>query len=165
MTVPVVAVVGYSGSGKTRVASALVRILTAKGYRIVAVKHAHHGHQVDLPGKDTAKLFHAGAAKVIAVSPGQVTSIERSGGEMSLDQAVAAHGGGYDLVIAEGFKGASVPKVLVAGMEPLLLESVIAVVSDAPLQDTGAPVYSFADMDALALHLEMMFLRATRAPV
>ncbi len=43
MTVPIVAIVGYSDSGKTRVASALVGLLTQRGHRVAAFKHAAHG--------------------------------------------------------------------------------------------------------------------------
>ena len=65
MTLPVIAVVGLSNSGKTRVAAALIQILASKGLRIAAVKHASHGHQVDRPATDSTRLFAAGAAKIV----------------------------------------------------------------------------------------------------
>ncbi len=158
MTTPIVAIVGYSDSGKTRVATALVRILTRKGYRIAAVKHCHDGHQLDLPEKDTAKLYAAGAARIVAVSPGQVTSVQRTEGEPSLEEIAASVGQGYDLVLAEGFKGSSPPKVLVAGNEPLTATSVIAFVSDSPVAGDGKPVFTFAEMERLARLLEALYL-------
>ena len=78
MTVPIIAIVGLSNSGKTLVAKALIQKLVDRGYRIAAVKHSPHGHQVDRPGTDSAHLFEAGAARVIISSPDQRTSIERT---------------------------------------------------------------------------------------
>lgn len=164
MTTPVVAVVGYSDSGKTRVASALVGILTRKGYRIAAVKHCHEGHQLDLPEKDTARLYDAGAAQVVAVSPGQITSVQRTQGELTLEEIAALLGPGYDLIVAEGFKGSSAPKVLVVGKEPLTATSVIAFVSDSPMDGGGRPIFTFADMERLARLLEALYLLRSHTP-
>lgn len=157
MTAPVVAIVGYSDSGKTRVATALVGILSGKGYRVAAVKHCHDGHEFAPPHKDTARLFAAGAATVIASSPGQLTTTQRVEGDTSLEKIVASLGDSYDLVIAEGFKGSTVPKVLVMGKEPVTPApaGVIAVVSDTP-GDQGVPSYTFTQIDALACYLERL---------
>ncbi|MGE5103278.1 MAG: molybdopterin-guanine dinucleotide biosynthesis protein B, partial [Betaproteobacteria bacterium] len=43
---------GWSGSGKTTLIEALVPRLTARGLRVSLVKHAHHGFDIDQPGKD-----------------------------------------------------------------------------------------------------------------
>lgn len=66
---PVVAVVGYSDSGKTRVAAALIELLSARGYRIAAIKHCLHGHQPARPHSDSERLYERGAVAVIASSP------------------------------------------------------------------------------------------------
>jgi formylmethanofuran dehydrogenase subunit E len=151
---PVVAIVGYSNSGKTRVASALVRILTNQGYRIAAIKHCPHGHQVDRPGSDSARLFDAGVTEVIISSPDQITRIQRIEADNPLEELVASLSPGYDLVIAEGFKGSSVPKVLIISGEPLmpLPRNVVAVVAESAT-DVGAPGYTFGEMESLARQL------------
>lgn len=159
MTPPVIAVVGYSNSGKTRVAAALIRTLTAQGYRIAAVKHCHQGHQVDPAGKDSARLFAAGAACVVASSPGQLTSILRVEADTPLEKIVASLDWRYDLVVAEGFKGSGVPKVLVLGKEPIapLPQNVVAVVGDRKgVED--APFYSFQELDRLAEKIKELLL-------
>ena len=159
MTVPVVAIVGYSDSGKTRVATALTRILVDGGYRIAAIKHCHHGHQLDIAGKDTAGLSAAGASPVVASSPGQITTIQSIEGDASLEQLVASVDVSYDLIIAEGFKHSTVPKVLVLGDEVIEPppQSIIAVVGDGE-SDIGVPRYSFDDLATLANQLRRVLL-------
>lgn len=148
--IPVVAIVGWSESGKTRVASALVEILAAQGYRVAAVKHAAHGHQIDRPGTDSARLFAAGAAKVVVSSPGQVTSFERREGDTSIEEIVLSLEPCFDLVIAEGFKESAVPKVLVLdGEHAPQVTNVIALITDGPKVE-AVPCYSFGEVDRLA---------------
>jgi molybdopterin-guanine dinucleotide biosynthesis protein B len=151
MTVPVVAIVGYSDSGKTRVATALTRILVDGGHRIAAVKHCHHGHQMDVAGKDTADLAAAGASPVVASSLGRITTIQSVEGDASLEEIVASIDVAYGLVIAEGFKRSTVPKVLVLGDEVIEPppSNIIAVVGEGGT-DIGVPRYDFDDLEALA---------------
>jgi molybdopterin-guanine dinucleotide biosynthesis protein B len=152
MTVPVVAIVGYSDSGKTRVATALTRILVDRGYHIAAVKHCHHGHQLDIDGKDTAGLSAAGASLVVASSPGRITTIQSIDGDASLEEIVPMIDDGYNLIIAEGFKHSTVPKVLVMGDDEVIEpppSNIIALVGDGG-SDTGVPHYGFDDLEALA---------------
>lgn len=150
-----IAIVGTSGSGKTLVATGLVQRLVTKGFRIAAVKHASHGHQVDRPGKDSDRLFQAGATRVILSSPGQRTSIERREDDSPLEDVLASLDSAYDLVLAEGFKGSSVPKILVLGAEPIspLPQNLIAVVSEGQTVE-GVPWYNIRDLDGLAQQIE-----------
>ncbi len=150
MIPPVVAVVGYSNSGKTTVATTLIHALTKLGLRIAAVKHCHDGHQLEIARKDSAALFAAGASRTIVVSPGQVTSVQRTIGDTTLEEIVGSLESGYDLVIAEGFKASSVPKVLVCGEEAVQPppSNVIAVVGDQP-EEGDTPCYSFTELDGL----------------
>ncbi len=155
MTTPVIAVVGASGSGKTRVATTLIRTLVDRGYRIAAVKHAAHGHQVDRAGTDSARLYQAGADKVVVSSPGQVTAIEQTRGETSLEDIVTSLDPSYELVVAEGFKNSAVAKVLVLapGKPSPSLEDVIAVVGHCgDVKDV--PCYTFQELDGLASQIQ-----------
>ncbi|MCK7507787.1 MAG: molybdopterin-guanine dinucleotide biosynthesis protein MobB [Desulfobacterales bacterium] len=65
----VLAVVGYSGSGKTRLVVRLVGELRRRGLRVAAVKRCSHGFALDTEGKDTAAFAAAGAEGVAMVSP------------------------------------------------------------------------------------------------
>ncbi len=124
-------VVGYSTSGKTAVASALIELLTDRGYRVGAVKHCPHGHQIDHPDSDTDRLYRAGATSVIASSPGVQSTISRVDRDGALDWIVSSFGPEVDLVVAEGFKCSGAPKVVVLsedGSAPAV-ENVIATVA------------------------------------
>jgi molybdopterin-guanine dinucleotide biosynthesis protein B len=58
-------IAGWSGSGKTTLVTALLPIFTTTGFRVSTVKHAHHGFDVDQPGKDSYEHRKAGATEVL----------------------------------------------------------------------------------------------------
>ena len=151
MSLPVVGIVGFSDSGKTRVASALIERLSARGYRVAAIKHAAHGHQVDRPETDSHRLYHAGAEQVTVTSPGQTTTVTRSEGDTQLDALLGGLDPGFDIVIVEGFKFSTLPKVLVQSDEAIspLPENIIAVVGDGDGLP-GMPSFTFEETDGLA---------------
>lgn len=156
---PVVAVVGASNRGKTRVATALVETLSNRGYRIAVIKHCPHGHDAGRPGSDSHRLYRAGAVTVIASSPDQRTLVERVDHDASLASLVASVGPQVDLVIVEGFKDSQVPKILVTsnGRMTLSVDGVIGTVgSNGDVSAT--PAYAFEDMDNLAALIQSMFL-------
>jgi len=123
---PVVAVVGASGSGKTTLITRLIQILTARGYRVGALKHTHHNFEIDRPGKDSFAMKAAGAVKVGLVSPHKLALLSDLASEPSLEEVVALYFRDVDLVLAEGFKGAHVPKILVRRGDGLEASNVIA---------------------------------------
>ena len=138
-------------------AVALIETLASRGYRIAAVKHSSHGHQVDRPATDSARLYAAGAYRIFLSSPGQMTTIERTEVDTPLEEILAFLDSSYDLVVAEGFKGSTVPKVMVLGEEQLSPppENVIAVVGDhAAAEDV--PCYSFDELDGLAQQVQRL---------
>jgi molybdopterin-guanine dinucleotide biosynthesis protein B len=93
----VVGIVGYKDSGKTTLARALARELTARGHRVAAVKHT--SHQIDLAGKDTALLLEA--AGQVAIVSAEATGVfwHRP---MALEDVLAYLEA--DIVLVEGFK-------------------------------------------------------------
>ena len=161
MITTVLAVVGYSDSGKTKVASSLIKTLTEKGYRLAAVKHCPHGHEVDLADSDTDRLYKAGAVTVVASSPQRLTKFERVTADSALESIVSTIGDGIDLVIAEGFKSSTVPKVLVGnGASPTPIpDDLIAIVTDEP-RTWDIPTYSTDELHKLADQIRSQFLEA-----
>lgn len=161
---PVLSVVGYSNSGKTRVAAELVAAFSSWGYLVAAIKHCHEGHDLDRPFSDTSKLTNAGAAIVIASSPGRMTTIENTGTDLALDEIVERMRPEVDVVIAEGFKSSSVPKVLVVGEKAIFptVDNVMAVVSDSNV-DVDAPTFGFHEVDKLAVSIKHNYLRMNKA--
>ena len=45
-------IVGASGSGKTTLITALLHEFRHRGLSVSTIKHAHHGFDMDRPGKD-----------------------------------------------------------------------------------------------------------------
>jgi len=57
-------IVGRKNSGKTTFIVELVRYFTSSGLRIGTIKHTHHQHELDTPGKDSHRHREAGAQVV-----------------------------------------------------------------------------------------------------
>ncbi len=108
----VAGIVGWHNSGKTTLVVALVRELTARGYRVSTVKHAHHEFDVDTPGKDSWHHREAGAAEVMVGSSKRWVLMHelRGSKEPELDELLS-HISPVDLVLVEGFKNASHEKI------------------------------------------------------
>jgi molybdopterin-guanine dinucleotide biosynthesis protein MobB len=151
---PVVSVVARSGTGKTTVLEGLIPALRKRGLRVAVVKHHHHTSSFDTPGKDTFRLADAGADLVVGVSPVQVATFNRQQGSEDLDAVVAETCVGYDLVLTEGFKRGSYPKIEVHRAErsdELLcsFDEMLALVTDTEW-DTTVPQFRLDDSESLA---------------
>ena len=62
-------IVGRKNSGKTTLLCELVHDFTTRGLKVATVKHTHHHHELDAPGKDSHKHREAGAIAVGILSP------------------------------------------------------------------------------------------------
>lgn len=62
--VPRIHIVGRKNAGKTTLVCDLVSELSGQGYRVATIKHTHHHHELDTPGKDSHKHRESGAAGV-----------------------------------------------------------------------------------------------------
>jgi molybdopterin-guanine dinucleotide biosynthesis protein MobB len=151
---PLICVVGYSGSGKTRLMVRLIDCLTRRGFRVGTIKHDSQGGRVDHPGKDSFRHKAAGAATAIISSPHQIAMVADVSPEQT-PEALLPLLAGMDIVLAEGYKRARLPKIEVYRPEtgkdaacqgdPHLL----AVVSDAAI-DWGLPCFATAEVESLA---------------
>jgi hypothetical protein len=61
-------IAGWKNSGKTGLAVRIVTELTARGYRVSTIKHAHHDFDIDKVGADSWRHRQAGAHEVTIVS-------------------------------------------------------------------------------------------------
>jgi len=160
---PVIAFIGYHDSGKTTLASKVVRRLSRRGYRVAVVKSTKEtGLVLDRPGSDTFQHRAAGAETVILAAPDQV-AVWRSRGSRDLHALVRRYGSDADLVVAEGFKQAEgVPKIEVARPGgPLLMErvsGVIALVGD--VSRPGVACFGRNEDRAVADFVEQRLLRS-----
>ena len=64
----IIGLAGWSGSGKTTLLTKVIPRLIARGCRVSTLKHAHHGFDLDQPGKDSFMHRAAGATEVVISS-------------------------------------------------------------------------------------------------
>jgi len=106
--VAVVAVSGPSDAGKTRLLRRLIPALARRGLRVAALKHTRHTHRLDVPGKDTDLLRRAGAVAVAISGPGGIAYF---GPPEATLEALVRLLPPADLVVAEGFREAALPRI------------------------------------------------------
>ena len=153
----IIGLAGWSGSGKTTLVTKLIPRLIARGIRVSTLKHAHHGFDLDQPGKDS--FFHraAGATEVIISSAKRWAILHELREEPEWDlRGLVAKMSPVDLVLVEGFKRDAFPKLEIhraANGKPLIHPEdphIIAVASDIALPQAKVPVIDLNDIEAIA---------------
>jgi molybdopterin-guanine dinucleotide biosynthesis protein B len=168
----IIAIVGWKGAGKTTLAVALANELSRHGRRVMTIKHTHHPVEVDQPGSDSWRHFHEGRAeRVLLVAPDQRILFERAGGEPDPVALAREHLGGADIVLAEGFKRAPLPRIEVfrpsVAPEPLYQPGTpdaklwAAIVTDDYAFEAACLVIRFQDTMWLQLLASLVLERAT----
>ena len=150
-------IAGWSGSGKTTLVTALLPIFIKSGLRVSTVKHAHHGFDVDQPGKDSYEHRKAGATEVLVTSSKRWVLMHenRNASEPPLDELVTQLTP-VDIVLIEGFKREPIDKLEVHRPElgkPLLQSDdphIVGVASTARLQNLAVPLLSLDDVAGIA---------------
>jgi molybdopterin-guanine dinucleotide biosynthesis adapter protein len=153
----IIGLAGWSGSGKTTLVTKVIPALVARGLKVATVKHAHHEFDIDQPGKDSWLHRQAGASEVAVVSSRRWAIIHELGGDpepplLEILQKLSP----VDLVIVEGFKRHSHPKLEVYRAsvgKPLLHpddDCIVAVATDAPLSQASVPVVRLDDIEGIA---------------
>lgn len=154
----VIGVAGWKNSGKTTLVVRLVEELTARGFRVATVKHAHHHFQIDDENTDSARHRRAGARQVALVSARRWALMSELKDEPEPDlHAVIAQLAPCDVVIVEGYKRAPIPKIEVrrrASASHVALSdtdpNVIAVAADHAIDGGRLPAYALDDVTGLA---------------
>jgi molybdopterin-guanine dinucleotide biosynthesis adapter protein len=152
----VIGIAGWSGAGKTTLLTRVIPLLAARGLRVSTIKHAHHGFDVDQPGKDSHTHRMAGATEVLVSSANRFALMHelRGAPELTLS-ALLEKLSPVDLVLVEGFKREAHPKLEVyraAVGKPLLASddpNVVGIASDAHVV-ARVPVVSLDDVEAVA---------------
>lgn len=153
----VLGIAGWSGSGKTTLLAKLIPALIGRGLTVSTVKHAHHDFDIDQPGKDSWRHREAGAAEVLVSSNRRWALMhEHRGAAEPPLAALLEKLQPVDLVLVEGFKRESTPKLEVwraaTGKPPLHPDdpSIIAVASDGPIADPARQRLDIDDIEAIA---------------
>jgi molybdopterin-guanine dinucleotide biosynthesis protein B len=160
--VKVIGFIGRSGSGKTTLIERVIPLLRQRGLTVSALKHAHHGFDIDRPGKDSFRLRAAGATQVMVAAPQRwALMTELRGPPPGLEQLLAQLEP-CDLVLVEGFRSdRSIPRIEVRGPAcfaeasqaaaeaAAAVADPIAIVCDDPI-DSALPRFARDDVAAIA---------------
>ena len=108
----IIGLAGWSGSGKTTLLTKVIPRIVARGVKVSTVKHAHHSFDMDRPGKDSHSHRMAGATEVLVGSANRWAVVHELRGEAEPTlPALLRKASPVDLVLVEGYKGESHPKL------------------------------------------------------
>lgn len=152
-------IVGGKNHGKTTLVVELVEEFARRAIAVGTIKHTHHHHELDIPGKDSHRHRMAGAAGVGILSPSMtaiyvptnVTS-GRTADRYAPFMRFFSH---CQLILVEGDSQTAAPKIEIWRKErdspPLAMRdnSILAIVTDDPVEST-VPVLSRSDVASLA---------------
>lgn len=150
---PVLGIVGFSNTGKTTLTAGLIARLSTN-LRVAAVKHGHR-FDFDRKGKDTQRFAEAGAATIAFASPSQRGLHVRTDRAPELDEVLASIPDDSELVLVEGYKLASMPKLEMVGPDGRCLtrdgalDCVVGLVSRAGPIAGDVPCFDASDLDAI----------------
>jgi len=169
----VISIVGKSSSGKTTLLEKIVRELTRRGYHIGTIKHDTHGFEIDYPGKDSYRHFHAGSQMTLISGPDQIALVKRLDKPLALNETLKtffkphkpARSGGLDLIITEGFKRENKPKIEIVrkavAIEPICRnkgDRLAALVSDMKIKDYAVPQFGLNEIKKITDFIEETFI-------
>lgn len=158
MSIPIISIVGKSGSGKTTIIEKIIPELRKQGYRVAAIKHhSHPGFEIDQPGKDTWRFARAGSECVIIAAPDKIAKIQNISHELSLDEITSSITD-VDIILTEGFKRAGKHAIEIVrqatGLDLLCSPpQLIAVVSDIQVNG-NVPQFELDDVTGIVNFIE-----------
>ncbi|MFD1065662.1 molybdopterin-guanine dinucleotide biosynthesis protein B [Oceanobacillus locisalsi] len=156
----IIQIVGYKNSGKTTIAAQFIEYAINKGIRTASLKH--HGHGGKPEGiKDTDSEKHSQAGAVISgVEGGNVFQLSKE--NWTVEEMIYIYSMMHiDLLVMEGFKSCSFPKVLLVSREEELelldqVENVQAIITQVALEKHSYPfpVFHVSEINRIYKWLE-----------
>jgi molybdopterin-guanine dinucleotide biosynthesis protein B len=158
----VIGLAGWSGAGKTTLLTRLIPHFLKAGLRVSVIKHAHHGFDVDVPGKDSWVHRQSGATEVLVSSGVRWALMHelRGAAEPRLPELLAKMSP-VDLVVVEGFKSGPHRKIevhrLANGKAMLFPEDpgIVGIATDGAVE-TALPVAHLDDIPAIAVMMQRL---------
>lgn len=158
---PIVGFAAWRCTGKTTLLRRIIPRLREHGVRMAAIKHAHHDFEIDIPGKDSYEIRHAGVGQVLVTSARRRALIMERPIEYDpcLEEEIALlDQDSIDLILVEGFRHERLPKIELRRQReelaaPLAPEDpcIIAIATDfADIPDQGLPVFDLNDIESIA---------------
>ena len=148
-------IVGWKDSGKTFLAQRLIEFFSKKKLIVASIKHAHHDFDIDKPGTDSYLHRQAGSQQIIVSSSKRWTKIVelKHKSEKKLNELLKELDS-PDIVIIEGFKEASHPKIEIIKKNSNdylfpKIKNVLGLVSDNKI-DTNLPQFKRKEIDKIA---------------
>jgi len=164
MTMRRVHIIGGKNQGKTTLTCDLVAEFQVRGLRVGTIKHTHHQHELDTPGKDSHRHRESGAS-VVGILTRSINAVFWPNAPLQSEDDSSQHEKRYDafaaafhdcdLVLVEGDTRTAAPKIEVwrASLDtPPIAEritNVLALVSDDPIE-SPIPVLPRSDLSAIA---------------
>lgn len=172
-----VSFIAKSGTGKTTLIEKLIKIFAGKKYKVSSIKHTDHKFEADIKGKDSWIHKHAGAFSTMLLSDDSMaffSDIKKpdafdvhnnndSGRNINtIDSLINKFFYGSDILIVEGFKDVSIPKVELFRKElnPELQlkyaddDDCILVCGDVLIDNLNKPQININESDKIAVFLE-----------
>lgn len=171
---PIVTIIGTKKQGKTTLTVKLAAEMHRRGHRVMTMKHGSHTFNIDPSTTDTYKHYHEGHAERVAmVSPDKFALVERWTEERGPEEIAEQYLADADIVIAEGFKAAALPKIEIwrreTGKSPLYDATsaasahYIAIATDDATMEASVPVVLFSDPEWLTTLADLIETRVMRA--
>ena len=160
-------IIGGKNHGKTTLVVELIEEFTRRGITVGTIKHTHHQHELDVPGKDSHRHRLAGAAAVGILTPSMIATFLPAGQNASEGDRYSMLAPMFErcqLVIVEGDVQTLAPKIEVWRSELKTLplashdKSVLAIVTDDPFR-TAARILPRADVSGVAEWILNQFVK------
>ncbi len=147
---PAIGLCGYGGSGKTTLIETLVRQYRTRGLRVGVILQDHHDIAIDPAGKDSDRLFRAGADVLLGDDTQRLLRQHRPVQTEPLASRIRAMAETCDLVLIEGHKTASPPcKLWLSGPDGEGPPPEAAGVDEVLPRDADRPLRAMRRIDAL----------------
>jgi len=165
--VPVVAVIGQPGSGKTELILQLVRAWKERGRRVGVLNRASDRNA----GKPTLEsAVEAGAHAAILAEPGRLEILTADQDEQTAESLAANYALGADLVLFESRERVHLPTIELfrsdLAEKPLTRRSrdIVALIGDRPADKEDWPWFPLSDLDGLMDLVEQTVLKDALEP-